>query len=236
MTQCGPEEYRRMIAWVLDHVPQGSPRCLFVGVQGVQGSGKSTACAAMVQWLETQGRHRAATLSLDDFYLPHHALQGKIRGPPGTHDLELMRTTLLRIMSAQTQDILVPVYDKSAHGGQGDRASQGRPLKLPLDVLFLEGWCMGFTGDAFARYEREVYPLLDALIWLDAPIECAYEWRERAEAARREAGDEAMTSEEVRRFVDEYMPFYRHHGRWRAPHTLTLTLGGRMHQSETKKE
>lgn len=38
----------------------------------------------------------------------------------------------------------LPVYDKSAHGGQGDRSDETVKVRAPLDVVIWEGWCLGF--------------------------------------------------------------------------------------------
>lgn len=42
----------------------------------------------------------------------------------------------------------MPIYDKSAHQGRGDRAPQSSWLsvKTPPQILILEGWCVGFRA------------------------------------------------------------------------------------------
>jgi D-glycerate 3-kinase len=72
---------------------------LIVGLCGAQGSGKSTAAAALVELLAHE-QLPAIALSIDDFYLPRierqrlareiHPLLAT-RGVPGTHDVELGR-------------------------------------------------------------------------------------------------------------------------------------------------
>ncbi len=41
----------------------------------------------------------------------------------------------------------VPRYDKSCHGGRGDRAPESAwpVVKGPLDIVLFEGWMLGFT-------------------------------------------------------------------------------------------
>lgn len=84
-------------------------------------------------------------------------LQG--RGQPGTHDMALGTRILVELKSSQPKTkITLPVYDKSKHGGQGDRSSDTVVVTTPLDVVIFEGWCMGFypVSQAMLRqtYER----------------------------------------------------------------------------------
>ncbi len=94
-------------------------------------------------------------LSIDDFYLSHDeqvALAAshpnnrllQHRGQPGTHDLELGLNTLHSLRRCQRTRI--PRYDKSAFNGQGDRVDPNTWIEVnpPVDVVFLEGWCVGF--------------------------------------------------------------------------------------------
>jgi D-glycerate 3-kinase len=70
-------------------------------------------------------------------------LQG--RGQPGTHDMALGRRLLALLKtSPDGTTVDLPVYDKSRYQGQGDRSSNTVRIKMPLDVVIFEGWCMGF--------------------------------------------------------------------------------------------
>ncbi|KAJ1724491.1 hypothetical protein LPJ53_001261 [Coemansia erecta] len=147
---------------------QGTP--LVVGINGAQGSGKTTLVRGLVEFLSSR---RVATVgfSLDDLYLTHAEQQQvalthrdnpllRFRGQPGTHDVALGRSTLLSLL-ANKGETKIPVYDKSLHGGYGDRVTSDLwPVaKAPVDVVLLEGWCLGFrTLDEaeFAQYLRDV--------------------------------------------------------------------------------
>lgn len=161
-------------------------RPLFVGMQGPQGSGKTTTTAAVQQRLASRGR-TSAVFSLDDLYLRHAdlvavakahpanaLLQG--RGQPGTHDVEL-GTSLLRSLArindqadgngsegASKGDdrsvVHLPCFDKSLHAGQGDRAPSTTSVRAPLDVVIVEGWCMGFVARDPAELSRRYRQLL----------------------------------------------------------------------------
>lgn len=62
---------------------------------------------------------------------------GSARGVPGTHDVALGMAVLDAV--AQGRDFTLPRFDKAVD----DRAPQGEPVHGPVDVLLLEGWCMG---------------------------------------------------------------------------------------------
>jgi len=159
-------------------------RPVVVGVQGVQGCGKTTLCAAVARrqpsWL---------ALSLDDFYLdaiPHHPdprLCG--RGNPGTHDLALLLDCLDRLASHDLP-IDLPVYDKALRDGHGGRSANTRRVDRRPEVVLLEGWCLGFRAlgraddavDAHvAEYERRLLPRLHTLVVLRADASMIRRWR-----------------------------------------------------------
>lgn len=103
---------------------------------------------------------RTATLSLDDLYLNHEDLtnlsnrvpQNKLllgRGQPGTHDLVLAVDTLEKLakINSNPQDTVhLPIYDKSAYSGKGDRSAHTTTVKGPVDVVIFEGWAVGFQS------------------------------------------------------------------------------------------
>ena len=119
------------------------------GILGGQGTGKTTLTKGLSVILQQMGQS-AATLSLDDLYLPYGdrlKLQQSDprlvwRGPPGTHDINLGIQTLSAIKSASpAAQIKLPRFDKSLYQGQGDRLE---PVSLPApSILFFEGWFVG---------------------------------------------------------------------------------------------
>jgi D-glycerate 3-kinase len=117
------------------------------GLCGTQGSGKTTAAAALVELLAQRGLP-ATALSIDDFYLPR-AIRGALardvhpllitRGVPGTHDVELAQATIDSLAGAEPA--LVPVFDKA----RDDRLPRKSWRSVPgrQRVVILEGWCVG---------------------------------------------------------------------------------------------
>ncbi|KAF8653341.1 hypothetical protein AX16_004041 [Volvariella volvacea WC 439] len=148
---------------ILDHgLSRFTERPLFVAIQGPQGSGKSYTTAKLRDLLSAPPHNlNVATLSIDDLYLDYdglHALatensdnvllQG--RGLPGTHDVGLALQLLNNIRTGTLSErIELPRFDKSLHDGQGDRLPMdgtGPVVTPPVDIVIVEGWCMGFRA------------------------------------------------------------------------------------------
>ena len=112
---------------------------------------------------------RTAALSLDDLYHTHADLVRLAqsqpsnalldgRGQPGTHDLQLAKRCFegLAAINMSGQAVDLPVYDKSRHGGKGDRSERTTKANSPLDIVIFEGWAVGFQSMS-ERDLREVY-------------------------------------------------------------------------------
>ncbi|GAA5842937.1 hypothetical protein JCM11251_002939 [Rhodosporidiobolus azoricus] len=141
----------------------GAGRCppLVVAVQGPQGSGKSYLASLLPQALSLpeNGSLRTATLSLDDLYLPHTGLRAVAeshpgnklldgRGQAGTHEVRLGLEVVRALKSGGDEAVEVPVFEKSLHGGEGDRLAREQWVRVEnpseVDVVVLEGWMVGF--------------------------------------------------------------------------------------------
>ncbi|UZJ53954.1 hypothetical protein CBS101457_003274 [Exobasidium rhododendri] len=143
-------------------------RPMIVGMQGPQGSGKTTVTERVKQDLLKEGR-RIAVFSLDDLYKTHEdmlklahdnpsnaLLQG--RGQPGTHDMDLGRRLLSQLRnSADGTKVSLPVYDKSLFQGQGERSEETIEVEMPLEVVIFEGWCMGFYPLSEVELQRRIH-------------------------------------------------------------------------------
>jgi len=134
---------------------QESSQPVFLGITGLQGSGKSTWAASVVELLRS---HRLDTLaiSLDDLYKTHDGLIAQrvrhpgnklyhTRGQPGTHD-EQLAAQFFKDIRGQKFPLSVPSFDKSKFNGGGDRAppSHWPMINSQPDVIVFEGWCVGF--------------------------------------------------------------------------------------------
>lgn len=123
---------------------------LIVGINGAQGSGKSTLCAFLEVLLRVQGL-RTVTLSLDDIYLgraDRAQLAAKVhplfatRGVPGTHAPAMGLAIIEAVLSGHDFDL--PRFDK----GADERVDAALRISGPVDVLLFEGWCVGCRPQA----------------------------------------------------------------------------------------
>lgn len=242
--------------FVFARVAQATRRPLVIGLQAPQGAGKTTLVTHLLRRLEERGL-RGAGVSIDDFYLTREeqlALAAanpgnpylEHRGYPGTHDIALGTRTLKALRSLRGDDVVrVPVYDKSAHGGRGDRApeSEWRDVRGPLDVVIVEGWMLGFSpvaeaavpdaqmaapNRALANYS-EWYALVDVWIVLRAATpEFVLEWRVEAEERMKASGKAGLSREAIEDYVRRFLPAYRTYATGVAAGqtpALTVTMG-----------
>ena len=150
--------------WVSGLVNTSHP--FLLGINGPQGSGKSTLSAALCAGLRQDG-FTAIAVSIDDFYLTR-AEQVELaqqfpdnpylaqRGYPGTHDIALGTQTLttlknsfaLQNTTVDSGSMSIPRYDKSAYQGKGDRGPESSWTQIsgPINLIIIEGWMLGFTS------------------------------------------------------------------------------------------
>ncbi|EXJ80838.1 hypothetical protein A1O3_07123 [Capronia epimyces CBS 606.96] len=142
------------------HLSEASPAPFFIGLNGVQGAGKSVLVEILKRTLSSPPHNLSTVVfSLDDFYLSHAdqvALANKHsdnpllqhRGQPSTHDIPLALSVFASLK--QNKPTKIPQYNKAAFSGQGDRIpeSEWEPVNTapssPVRVVLFEGWCVGF--------------------------------------------------------------------------------------------
>ncbi len=157
--------YLPLAAWLAAQVKNSEP--LMIGVNGAQGSGKSTLCTLLAELLEKEFSLRCCVLSIDDLYLTRAERQEKAqrihpllmtRGVPGTHDVELGLQLFDQLRNATASSCTpIPRFDKATD----DRGPEhlwdvfsGRP-----DLVLFEGWCVGAVAQDEALLEESVNPL-----------------------------------------------------------------------------
>ena len=219
------------------HRDSGKSSPLFIGVSAPQGCGKTTLTTLIEELFEQDGSV-CVSCSIDDFYLTGAAQDElaatnptnpllQYRGNAGTHDLALLSDTLDRLRGSVTGAVRVPRYDKSLRGGRGDRAPEEswRELRVgsAADIVLFEGWMLGFeplpapavppelaqVNELLRRYEP-VHAAMDA--WLVLAVESTdyvYRWRLQAEQNMGRQNKPRLSDDQVKDFVDRFMPAYR---------------------------
>lgn len=154
--------YLPIADWLVNH-HTGSPH--FVGINGAQGSGKSTFCRIIALLLSEGFGKRVATLSIDDLYLTHaerKQLSEKVhplfitRGVPGTHDVALGLHLFQQLQQAHGS-IKLPQFDKSVDDRSPE--SDWPSIDLPVDIILLEGWCVGTQAQTEAELQTPINEL-----------------------------------------------------------------------------
>lgn len=142
---------------------------ILVTINGAQGSGKSTLGDFLAVMLNKVYQRRALSLSIDDFYLTKAEREAlgdivhpllRTRGVPGTHDTALLRDTLVNLCGGEGE-IAVPRFEK-AKDDRTDLVHWPR-VGAPLDVVILEGWCVGVPPQTETQLAQPINTLeLDA--------------------------------------------------------------------------
>ena len=185
-----PRDFRELAALLVESF--SATRARRVGLAGGQGTGKSTLARLLEQAGALLGL-RVCTLALDDYYLTcaeRLALAARVhplfetRGPPGTHDVALLREHLVALDRPGAID--VPRFDKGRDDRNGSRHIEG-----PYDLVVVEGWCVGARrGD-------------DSIVYLRAPdLAAVRRWRLEQEVER--PPHQRMEAAALDRFVAHY--------------------------------
>jgi len=171
--------YLPLVSWLMSQRHPG--KTLFVGINGAQGTGKSTLAALVRLALEKGAGWRVAVLSIDDFYLRRkerkrlgeqiHPLM-ETRGVPGTHDMQMLATCVAQLKSLGSETSLaLPRFDKS----RDDRADPASwpVVNGPVDLIILEGWCISSKPQCEAD-------LAEPVNLLEQKEDASGEWRRYA--------------------------------------------------------
>lgn len=156
-----------------------NPPPFFIGLNGVQGAGKSVLVSILQSTLQSDPYNLPTVVfSLDDLYLTH-ADQVKLaeshpknpllqhRGQPSTHDIPLGLSVFKSLKEQKPTKI--PQYNKAAFSGQGDRvpdseweAVNNDPTNC-IQVVLFEGWSVGFRPLSSERLKAKHEAALNAL-------------------------------------------------------------------------
>lgn len=132
---------------VANQQQQKSP--FIVGINGCQGSGKSTLSDFLCEYIKDKYKLNVIVLSLDDFYFSQqkraqlakdiHPLLAT-RGVPGTHNTAHIKELFEQIKRG-TGSLPLPRFNKAT---DNPFAEESWPVvELPVDIVLFEGWCWG---------------------------------------------------------------------------------------------
>ena len=156
--------YLPLADWVHQQKTVGKP--LLLGVNGAQGSGKSTLCSFLQMILSEAYLYKVAGFSIDDLYLTHEERQRLgleihpllvTRGVPGTHDVDLGLQLIQALFDPGSGPVAIPAFDKA----KDDRRPQSdwTIVQSPVDIVIFEGWCVGATPQIEAELVEPVNDL-----------------------------------------------------------------------------
>ncbi len=150
-----PDTYRRTalrwfkpLAISINDCHKQAGKQVIMGMNGCQGSGKTTATKLLKAFLYRIFNKHVVTFSLDDFYLSKHKREVlakhthpllATRGVPGTHDIALLLKKLDSLKhNSMTQ---LPTFNKATD----DRAlkEHWQCINGTPDIIIIEGWCLG---------------------------------------------------------------------------------------------
>ncbi|CAI8329422.1 MAG: Uncharacterised protein [Opitutia bacterium UBA7350] len=195
---------------------------LGLALNGGQGTGKSTLAAFLSDYLSRYHGLKVFVLSLDDLYLTRaeredlgnrvHPLLAT-RGVPGTHDIGIGMDVANHCLKNEPTTLHSPIFKKE----NDDRAPRAlwHRITAPVDILILEGWCVGAVPEPEASLaeplnvlERDLdadgvwrqyvnqqlsmeyqifFSLFPKRVLLKAPgFECILQWRKKQERKLRE--------------------------------------------------
>jgi D-glycerate 3-kinase len=160
-----PDDYRTVVErhWrpLAEDIAAMAKRPLIIGINGAQGSGKSTLSQFLAVMLNEAGTP-AISLSLDNLYLTRAEREQLARdvhplfltrGVPGTHDVARGMAVLEDLTAGRETEVLR--FDKSID----DRLPAGVHVAEPIEVVLFEGWCVGAVPQAAAALREPINAL-----------------------------------------------------------------------------
>jgi D-glycerate 3-kinase len=222
---------------------------LFININGAQGTGKSTLTYFLKHLIEAETEFSVAAISLDDFYSTRSERQKLAqslhpllltRGVPGTHDVQLMESTLSMILNGQACSI--PRFNKALDDRYTE--DQWTFCKKNTDIILFEGWCnhspvqsekelstpinkleseedpegvwRHYANEQLKDYHLRIFSHADMSIMLKAPdFEKIYEWRSLQEDKLKQNSQSShqsyiMPPDKLKRFIQHYERITRH--------------------------
>jgi len=236
--------YAPLVRWLQREMDEHTNSTYLLGIYGAQGTGKTTLAQLLCRYLHDIEGRSVVCVSIDDFYRTRRDRQQlaetvhpllATRGVPGTHDIDLALATIQGVMAlGANESIDIPRFDKAAD----DRApaSDWTSVYGPVDLVILEGWCIGsepanpesllepinslerdededgtwrrFVNDSLVLYQP-LFDLIDGLLMLRAPdFETVLKWRTDQEKELQQSGIENISRIMTETEIRRFVQFF----------------------------
>ncbi len=138
---------------------------LFIGINGCQGSGKSTLSELLSILLTQLYNKNVLNISIDDFYHTKQVRQQLAenihplfitRGVPGTHDITLLHS-ILEYCNKPNSSLAIPRFNKAIDDQYSE--TEWNNINTPVDIILLEGWCIGVSAESEEALARPINKL-----------------------------------------------------------------------------
>ncbi|MGB5255968.1 MAG: hypothetical protein WBN44_01835 [Woeseiaceae bacterium] len=165
--KCAERCYLPFADWLYERSRSSDAGTFVLGINGAQGTGKSTCADLVNEYLSDEYDLAVVVLSIDDIYRTRrerellartvHPLLAT-RGVPGTHDVDVGLQTIAQLKSlGPGSAIRIPRFDKSSD----DRFPENEwPLVTgPVDLVIFEGWCVASAACDLEELEKPINAL-----------------------------------------------------------------------------
>ncbi len=219
-----------------------------IGLSGGQGAGKSTITGILKFILKKKYGLNLCVFSIDDFYktkLERKKMSKSIhplfltRGVPGTHDVNLINKTFIKLKRKTFKQVLIPKFDKS----NDDRFKKSKWIKVinRPNIIIFEGWCVGArhqknrdlkkplnlierkydtnlewrkkVNNQLKKNYKKLFQKIDKLVYLKAPsFNRIFKWRLHQEQKLKltSKNKKIMSKTEIKEFIMFYERITRH--------------------------
>ncbi len=235
--------YIPLCFWIEKEYQKKGGKTLFLGFSGGQGSGKTTITKILKIILKIFFKRNTCIISIDDFYKTFRERQKmaynihpllKIRGVPGTHDINLLKNFFSDLKKIKFKKIKLPKFDKSID----DRMKKKYwfNIKNKPQVVILEGWCVGakpqknslikkpinklekfedrdliwrkYANQKLKSEYKKIFNMIDHLIFMKIPnFKMVFKWRLLQETKlkkRSHSKRKIMSYNQIKRFIMFY--------------------------------
>ncbi len=218
-------------------------KTLFLGFSGGQGSGKTTITGILKIILKKFFKRRIYVSSIDDFYKTleernkisnnvHPLL--KIRGVPGTHDINFVNKFFNIIKNKKFKKTKLPKFDKSIDNRL--KKKYWFNIKKKPEIVILEGWCVGakpqpnslikkpinllekyedknfkwrkYANEKLKKEYKKLFSKIDHFIFMKIPnFKMVFKWRllqEKKLRKKSHSNKKIMSYNEIKRFIMFY--------------------------------